>query len=110
MPRDDEYLAHLLDLLRPMGSIQTARFFGGVALKLNGHQFAMVMGGRLYFAVDDETRTSYAAMGSRPFSYATKKGRVDVRKYFEVPVEVQEDSGALCAWAQRALIVQSGQS
>lgn len=110
MPRDDEYLAHLLDLLRPLGSIQTARFFGSAALKLNGHPFAMVMEGHLYFAVDDETRSRYEAMGSRSFSYATKKGRVDVRRYFEVPVEVQEDGGALCAWALRALIIQRGQT
>lgn len=104
MPRADEYLAHLLDLLGPIGPVQTARFFGGVAMKLNGRQFAMVMDGRLYFVVSDATRTHYKAAGSKPFSYATKNGRVEVRRYFEVPAGVQEDADELCAWARKALV------
>lgn len=108
MPQADEYVAHLLDLLRPIGSIQTARFFGGVSLKLSGRQFAIVMEGRLYFVVDRVARARYEAAGSKPFSYATKKGRVEVRKYFEVPADVQEDAEALRACAKEALSVSVG--
>lgn len=104
MPRAEEYLAHLLDLLHPIGPVRTARFFGGVAMRLNGRQFAMVMDGRLYFAVNDVTSARYEAAGSTAFSYATKKGRVDVRRYREVPIGVQEDAVALCAWAREAAV------
>lgn len=105
MTRPDEFTAHLLDLLRPIGTVQTARFFGGVAVKLHGRQFGMVMNGCLYFVVDDRTRPGYEQAGSKPFSYATKKARVDVRRYFEVPADVQEDPLALRAWARDALLV-----
>ena len=103
MARLDEYAAHLLDLLQPIGPVQTARFFGGIALKLHGRQFGMAMNGRLYFVVDDRTRPGYEQAGSKPFSYVTKKARVDVRRYFEVPDNVQEDPLALLAWARDAL-------
>ncbi len=104
MARPDSYTAHLLELLRPIGPVQTARFFGGVALKLHGRQFGMVMNGRLYFVVDDRTRPGYEQAGSKPFSYATKKARVDVRRYFEVPADAQEDPLALRAGAREALV------
>jgi DNA transformation protein and related proteins len=102
MTQTDEYVTHLLDLLRPVGPIQKARFFGGVALKLSGRQFAMVMSGRLYFLVNDTTRARYQAAGSKPFSYATKKWRVEVSRYYEVPADVLEDAEGLRAWAQEA--------
>lgn len=64
----------------------------------------MVMGGRLYVAVNDVTSARCEAAGSTPFSYATKKGRVDVRRYREVPIDVQDDAVALCAWAREAAV------
>lgn len=104
MTRPDEYAAHLLDLLRPMALVQTTPYFGGIALKLNGRQFGMVMNGRLYFVVDDRTRRAYEQAGSKPFSYTTKKARVDVRRYFEVPSDAQEDPTTLRAWASDAFL------
>jgi DNA transformation protein and related proteins len=102
MARPDEYVTHLIDLLRPLGPVQTARFFGGTSLKLHGRQFAMLMAARLYFVVDDRTRPRYEQAGSGCFSYLTKKGLVDVRKYYEVPGEVQDDARMLVAWAREA--------
>lgn len=104
MVRPDEYTAHLLDLLRQIGPVQTARFFGGLALKLDGRQFGMVMNGHLYFVVDDRTRPAYERAGSKPFSYTTKRARVDVRRYFEVPADAQEDPLAFRALARGALL------
>ncbi len=94
---------HVLELLGPMGPVQTARFFGGIALKLHGRQFGMVMNRRLYLVVDDQTRPGYEQAGSKPFSYATKKARVEVRRYFEVPADAQEDPLKLLARARDAL-------
>lgn len=102
-PRPDGYVAHLLELLQPLGPVGTARFFGGVALKLHDRQFGMVMQGRLYFVVDDRTRPRYEGAGAEPFSYATKKGRVDVPRYFEVPGGVHDDDALFRAWASDAV-------
>ena len=105
MARLDEFTARVLDLLGPIGPVQTARFFGGTALKVHGHQFGMVMNGRLYFVVDDRTRPGYEQAGSKPFSYATKKARIDVSRYFEVPGDAQEDPLELLAKARAAMLV-----
>lgn len=102
MPHADQYVSRLLDLTSPLGPIQTARSFGGVALKPSGRQFAIVMDGRLYVFVDAAAPARYAAVGSKPSSNATKKGRVEVLRYFEVPAEVQDDEDGLRAWARGA--------
>lgn len=59
----------------------------------------MIMGNSLYFAVDEGTRKKYEQAGMRPFSYMTKKGRVQVRKYFELPEDVLTDPEQLRLWA-----------
>jgi len=97
--RADEFVAHLQDVLEKIGPIEASPFFGGVALRLDGRQFAMVMNGQLYFAVDDATRPRYEHRGSESFAYATRRGRVTVSAYMEVPADVLEDHALLRAWA-----------
>ncbi|MFD2270124.1 TfoX/Sxy family protein [Undibacterium arcticum] len=64
----------------------------------------MVMGNSLYFAVNDVTRPKYQKMGSDCFRYATKKGRVDVTRFFyEVPGELLESPAQLMALATEAI-------
>ena len=65
----------------------------------------MIMGNSLYFAVDEESRKKYVQAGMQPFSYMTKKGRVQVRKYFELPEEVLTDLQQLQLWASESLRV-----
>jgi len=98
-----EYVDHLMDCLAPLANLTSGRFFGGRDIRADGVQFAMVMGDVLYFAVDDTTRPKYAAMGSGCFWYTTRKGRVDVTKYYEVPGELLEDRAVLLALAKEAI-------
>ena len=65
----------------------------------------MIMGNSLYFAVDDDTRGKYEQAGMQPFSYMTKKGRVQVRKYFELPEDVLTDPEQLRLWTNEAVRV-----
>ena len=105
MSATDEYTDYVLELLAPVGPVRVSRFFGGVGLSVGSVQFAMIMDNSLYFVVDDATRARYEAAGMESFSYATKKGRVQVRRYFELPEDVLTDSDALRAWAQEAMKV-----
>ena len=105
MSPSSEYTAYILDLLAPIGPFTTSHFFGGVGLSRNGVQFAMIMGNSLYFVVDDTTREQYTAAGMACFSYLTKKGRVQVRRYFELPEEVLTDPAELRQWANEAMRV-----
>jgi DNA transformation protein len=93
------------DQLAPVRMLASGRFFGGIGLSADGVQFAMVMDHALYFVVSDATRPRYENMGSSCFSYTTRKGRVDVKKYYEVPAEFLEDQDRLLDLANESIAV-----
>lgn len=103
MAADTEFIDYVLDLLDPIPDVASGRFFGGTGLTAAGTQFAMVMGGALYFVVNDQTRPKYEAAGMPPFSYATKKGRVNVKRYYQVPVDILETPPELIEWAEESI-------
>lgn len=103
MSASAEYTEYVLELLEPLGRVRTARFFGGVGLTLGNAQFAMIMGNSLYFVVDESTRPKYEKAGMTSFSYLTKKGRVQVRRYYELPEEILTDAQALKLWAAESV-------
>lgn len=105
MTANAEYIDYILELLEPIGSVRTERFFGGIGISNGAVQFAMIMGNSLYFAVDENSRKKYEQVGMQPFSYMTKKGRVQVRKYFELPEDVLTDPEQLRLWAHEAMCV-----
>lgn len=105
MTASSEYTEYVLELLEPIGPVRTGRFFGGVGISKASLQFAMIMGNSLYFAVDDDTRKKYEQAGMQPFSYMTKKGRVQVRKYYELPEEILTDAEQLRLWANESIQV-----
>ena len=105
MAASSEYTEYVLELLKPIGPVRAGRFFGGVGISNGSLQFAMIMGNSLYFAVDDDTRGKYEQAGMQPFSYMTKKGRVQVRKYFELPEDVLTDPEQLRLWTNEAVRV-----
>lgn len=98
-----EYVNFIVELLSPIRTIRSGRFFGGIGLSTDGIQFAMLMGNSLYFVVDGVTRPRYEEMGSQCFWYTTKKGRVDVKKYYGVPAELLEDPARLVALAEESI-------
>ena len=98
-----EYTEYVLEHLIPIAPLQTNRFFGGIGISNGFVQFAMMMGNSLYFVVDAETRPKYEQAGMQPFSYLTKKGRIQVRRYFELPEDVLTDPEQLRLWANEAM-------
>ena len=100
-----EYTEYVLELLEPIGPVRASRFFGGVGISHGLVQFAMIMGSSLYFVVNDNTRQKYEKAGMTAFSYTTRKGRIQVRKYFELPEEVLTDTEQLRLWASESIQV-----
>jgi DNA transformation protein len=98
-----EFVAYVRELLAPLGDLRDGKFFGGHAMKHGGNQFAMIMGNTLYFRVDEGSRSIYEKKGSKPFSNSTKKGVVQVRKYYAAPAELLDDPAQLRAWARQAI-------
>ncbi len=103
MSASPEFIEFVRELFVPLGELKDGTFFGGFAFKSGSKQFAMIMGNTLYFCVNDQTRSKYEEVGMEPFSYSTKKGRVNVRKYFSAPEELFEDQEKLIEWANEAI-------
>jgi len=100
-----QFIEFIVDRLSGIPRIAKTRFFGGTGLTADATQFAMIMGSTVYFVVDKDTRPKYEKLGSKCFAYDTKARRVQVRKYFEVPIEIIEDHEALTALAREAVLV-----
>ena len=103
MTVSQEYVEYIIEKLETCLDVEKARFFGGVGIKHNNLQFAMIMGSTFYLCVNDTTREKYVSMDSEPFSYLTKKGRIFVRKYYSVPEDIIEDQDTLSLWCSEAL-------
>lgn len=96
-------MEYVLEFLEPIYPVRISRFFGGVGISYDSVQFAMIMYNTLYFAVDGNTRKKYEQAGMQPFSYMTKKGWVQVRKYFKLPEDVLTDPEQLRLWTDEAI-------
>lgn len=93
---------YYVDQLSDWSHTTTRPLFGAVALYRNGHVFAMVWQGALYFKVDDNSRADYEAAHSRTLGYVSEGEEHALKSYWEVPAEVIEDNEKLHAWAERA--------
>ncbi len=107
MPVSDSYREYVLEQLAEAGFVTAKKMFGGVGLYLNGLFFALIADDRLYFKVDDTTRSDYEAVGMGPFQPYDDKPYT--MQYYEVPVEILEDRIELCIWAKKALAVVTRQ-
>ena len=93
----------LLDALAPLGPVASRRFFSGAGFTYDGTFFAMIIRGTVYMRVDDGNRPRYEAAASRPFSYATRKGRVTVGAFYTLPDALLDDEEELREWARQSI-------
>jgi DNA transformation protein and related proteins len=107
MSASAQFTEFVLENLEVIGPVHKTRFFGGVGFSFGSVQFAMLMDNTVYFVVDDKTREKYEHAGMRAFSYLTKNGRIQVRRYFELPEDVLTDRSELKRWAAEAIEVAS---
>jgi DNA transformation protein len=101
MAVSEQYLDYVVDQLRCIGDVTAKRMFGGVGLYYDGLFFGLIAGDLLYFKVDDETRDFYQTAKARPFQpYGDESYSMS---YYEVPVDVLEDTDKLRVWAKGAV-------
>jgi DNA transformation protein len=102
MPRDDGLLAHLRELLEPLGRITLRAMFGGHGVYCDGVFFALVAEDQLYLKVDALTRDLFAAAGCAPFVYAGQARPIEM-SYWSVPDAALDSPEAIEPWARLAL-------
>jgi len=103
MPVSAEFVEFIKDLLSDTPLLNTTKFFGGISLRSDDLQFAMLLNDTLYFVVDDQARPEFETLGMQPFSYDKKTGEVIVRKYYTAPESLFDDEELMMDWALSAL-------
>ena len=103
MANTPDFIAHVLELMRPSGRASARVMFGGHGLYLDGLIVAIVVEDVLYLKTDDETRPAYLRRALGPFSYTTKEGKAHAMSYHRAPDEAVEGPDAMREWLRPAL-------
>ncbi len=101
MPKNTEFLTFVLDQLKDLGPVTARNMFGGTGLYLGGAIFGLIAHDTLYLKVDGLNRSDFEQAGAQPFRPFEDKPYV--MSYYEVPVDVLEDSVQLAEWAGRSV-------
>jgi TfoX/Sxy family transcriptional regulator of competence genes len=98
-----DLMAQLDRKLAPLGHLATRRMFSGYAAYLDGTVFALILRGKLWLRVDDQTRPDYIKAGMKPFAYTKPSSGKTVRiESYECPAAILGDAAKLRRWAREA--------
>lgn len=98
----DEFLAHVLELLAPLGDVAARRMFGGHGIYCGGVFFGILLDNTLYLKADDRNRDEFVGAGSEIFSY-TRKGKRATLNFYRAPEEAMDTPRLMLPWARSAL-------
>jgi DNA transformation protein len=99
-PKHDGFRDFVLDQLADLRGVLCRAMFGGYGLYQGAKFFGIIHAGRLYFKVTPKTVDRYKDEGMKPFR---PNARQTLKSFYEVPVDVLEDSETLLAWAKQAI-------
>jgi DNA transformation protein len=100
MPKSDGFKDFVLDQLTDLRGVTCRAMFGGYGLYHRATFFGIIHKGRLYFKVTPETVEQYNAHGMSPFRPNPKQR---LKSFYEVPVDVIEDTEQLHEWAEQSV-------
>ena len=98
--QDESFKDFILDQLSEVDGVEARRMFGGYGLYQDETFFGIVHKGKLFFKIDESTVGEYRKRKMKPFR---PNGKQTLKSYYQVPVDVVEDSDDLCVWAKRAV-------
>ena len=101
MSQQQEFAAHVIDLLETFGPCEARRMFGGVGIFRQGLMIALIADGNLYLKVDQQTQPLFEHQGCHTFSYFKKEKQCKL-SYFLAPEDFFEDSDACIHWSTLA--------
>jgi DNA transformation protein len=100
--KQDGFKDFVLDQLTDLRGVACRAMFGGYGLYQRGTFFGIIHKDRLYFKVAPKTVGLYKEQDMKPFRPNAKQ---TLKSFYEVPVDIIEDSEHLAEWA-----IQSYQS
>jgi DNA transformation protein len=96
VPKSDGFKDFVLDQLAGLRGVTARAMFGGYGLSHGARFFGIIHKGRLYFKVTATTMPCYKEHGMKAFRPNAKQ---TLKSFYEVPVDVIEDTEALTNWA-----------
>jgi DNA transformation protein and related proteins len=97
--KQDGFKDYVLDQLADLRGVTYRAMFGGYGRYHRETFFGIIHKGRLYFKTDQITAIRYRDRGMKPFKPSAAQ---TLKNYYEVPIEVLEDSDDLTTWASQA--------
>ncbi len=82
---NNNFIAYVVDVLSPLGAVETHAMFGGRNVTLGGLTFGIVMKDVLYLKTDQTNRPSFEERGLLPFVYTRKGGVATATSYYAAP-------------------------
>ncbi|AUC76475.1 TfoX/Sxy family protein [Olleya sp. Bg11-27] len=104
MVTSTDYLDFIKDQLASWKPIITKKMFGTIGLYADGLMFGIIAKDTIYFKVDVTNKNYYLDAGSAPLRLF--KNDTIVPSFYDVPVEIIEDSTQFVVWAEAALAIQ----
>jgi DNA transformation protein and related proteins len=101
--KNDSFKDFVLDQLQGLDDVEARRMFGGFGVYQDETFFGIIHRGTLYFKIDDSTVDEYRKHKMKPFRPNAKQ---TLKSYYQVPVDIIEDSDRLCQWAVKAFRCQ----
>ncbi|MGO4704151.1 TfoX/Sxy family protein [Microvirga sp. 2MCAF38] len=91
------------DIFSGFGPVRIRKMFGGQGIYRDDLMFALEADGELYLKVDSDTETMFRDLGSRPFGYANRDGKVTTLSYWLMPSSAFDDLDEAARFAADAL-------
>jgi DNA transformation protein len=104
MAVSEGFLEYVLEQLYSWDGVTPRKMFGGVGLYRDSKMFGLIADDVIFLKVNDKTREKFIEAGSSPFQPFADKGVM--KSYYEVPVDILEDSELLIAWSEESLAIQ----
>jgi DNA transformation protein and related proteins len=102
MPNTPDFVAHVMELMRPARATAKA-MFGGHGVYIDEVFVAILVDDVLYLKCDADRAAAFDALDLSPFVYMSKDGRRLVTKYRRAPDEALENSSEMRRWLSLAL-------
>ena len=103
MPNSADFIAYVLELMRPTARASSRSMFGGHGLYVDETIVAIVVGDCVYFKTDDANRAEFVELGLEPFVYTGRAGTKTVTGYRRAPEEALENPTAMAHWLRSAM-------
>lgn len=101
--------SHLIEVLRPFGSITMRAMFGGYGIYKDGVIIGVIAHNTLYLKTPLEKEPYYQSLGAEPFIYEGKNRPVKM-SYWTIPANVMQDNDLLKEWVNTAYQTSSNKS